>query len=47
MQRSFIDIPVDLNPHTIWQGYPTENEKIVEIVDTLLTRSKRLSINTK
>ena len=41
MQRSFIDIQVDLNLQTISQGHSTENENIVQIVDTFLTRSKR------
>ena len=43
MQRSFIDIQVDLN----LQGHRTENENIVQIVDTFLTRSKRFSIIEK
>ena len=47
MQRSFIDIQVDLNLQTILQGHPTENENIVKIVDTFLTHSKRFSITTK
>ena len=47
MQRSFIDIQVDLNLQTILQGHPTENENIVQIVDTFLTRSKRFSITVK
>ena len=47
MQRSFIDIQVDLNLQTILQGHPTENENIVQIVDTFLTRSKRFSIIEK
>ena len=47
MQRSFIDIQVDLNLQTILQGHPTENENIVQIVDTFLTRSKRFSIIKK
>ena len=44
MQRYFIDIQVDLNLQTILQGHSTENENIVQIVDTFLTRSKRFSI---
>ena len=47
MQRSFIDIQVDLNQQTILQGHPTGNENIVQIVDTFLTRSKRFSIIEK
>ena len=47
MQRSFIDIKVDLKLQTILQGRPTENENIVQIVDTFLTRSKRFSIIKK
>ena len=47
MQRSFIDIQVDLNLQTILQGHPTENENIVQIVKTFLTRSKRFSIIKK
>ena len=47
MQRSFIDIQVDLNPQTILQGHPTENENIVQIVDTFLTSSERFSIIKK
>ena len=38
MQRSFTYIQVDLNLQTILQGHPTENENIVQIVDTFLTR---------
>ena len=44
MQRSFIDIQVDLNLQIILQGHPTENENLVQIVDTFLSRSKRFSI---
>ena len=40
MQRSFIDIQVDLNLQTILQDHPPENDNIVQIADTLLTRSK-------
>ena len=47
MQRSFTDIQVDWNLQTILQGHPTENENIVQIVDTFLTRSKRFSIIKK
>ena len=47
LQRSFIDIQVDLNLHTILQGHPTEYENIAQIVDTFLTRNKRFSIITK
>ena len=47
MQRSFIDIQDDLNLQTILQGNPTENENIVQIVDTFLTRSERFSIIEK
>ena len=47
MQRSFIDIQVDLNLQTILQGHRTENQNIVQIVDTFLTRSKRFSIIEK
>ena len=47
MQRSLIDIQVDLNLQTILQGHRTENENIVQIVDIFLTRSKRFSIIEK
>ena len=47
MQRSFIDIQVDLNLQTILQGHPAENENIVQIVDTFLARSERFSIIKK
>ena len=47
MQRSFIDIQVDLNLQTILQGNPTENENIFQIVDTFLTRSEPFSIIEK
>ena len=38
MQRSFIDIQVDLNLQTILQGHPTENENIIQRVDAFLAR---------
>ena len=47
MQRSLIDIQVDLNLQTILRGHATENENIFQIVATFLTRSKRFSIITK
>ena len=47
MQRSFIDIQVDLNLRTILQGHPYESENIFQIVDTFLTRSKLFSIIKK
>ena len=47
MQRSLIDIQVDLHLHTSLQGQQTKNENIVQIVDTFLTRIKRFSIVTK
>ena len=47
MQRSFSDIQVDLNLQAFLKGHSTENENIVQIVDTFLTRSKGFSIITK